>query len=97
MGRSSDDLPLKKVIENLFKESQLENTFIETKIPIIWNEVVGKYISERTTKVYAKNSTLFVYLSSAPLKQEMLFNKEKIISLINEKLETEYIKSIQIR
>ena len=97
MARNSDDLPLKKVIENLFKETQQEDKFIETKIPTIWNEAVGTYIADRTTNIFVKNHTLFVYLSSAPLKQEMGFNKDKIIALINEKLQSNYVKSIQIR
>jgi len=97
MARASDDLPLKKIVENLFKDKRLENKYIETKIPLIWESAVGKYISERTTKIFVKNSTLYVFMSSAPLKQEMNFNKEKLIAVINEKLDSDFIKSIEIR
>lgn len=97
MARASDDLPLKKIVENLFKDKKLETKYIETKIPTIWESAVGKYISERTIKIFVKNHTLFVYMSSAPLKQEMNYNKEKIIAVVNEKLESAYIKSIEIR
>ena len=97
MARASDDLPLKKIVENLFKDKRLETKYIETKVPIIWEAAVGKYIADRTVKMFVKNHTLFVYMSSAPLKQEMNFNKEKLIAVVNEKLESIYIKSIEIR
>lgn len=97
MKRSSDDLPIKQIIENLFKDKRLESKYIETKIPLIWQNAVGKYIADRTTKIYVKQGTLFVYLSSAPLKQEMMHNKEKVITLVNQKLESDHIKNIEIR
>ena len=97
MARASDDLPLKKIVENLFKDKRLENKYIETKVPTIWGSAVGKYISERTLKMFVKNHVLYVYMSSAPLKQEMNFNKDKLIAVVNEKLQSNYIKSIEIR
>lgn len=97
MSRASDDLPLKKIVENLFKDSKLESKYIETKIPTIWASAVGKYIADRTIKLFVKNSVLYVFMSSGPLKQEMNHNKEKLIALVNEKLESNYIKSIEIR
>ena len=97
MKRASDDLPIKQVIENLFKEKRLESKYLETKVPIVWQSAVGKYIADRTTKIFVKGDVLLVYLSSAPLKQEMMHNKEKLVQLVNEKLEAELIKSIEIR
>ena len=97
MTRASDDLPLKKIVENLFKEQKLEGKYIATKIPTIWADAVGKYIAERTTKIFVKNGVLYVFMSSGPLKQEMSHNKGKLISLVNQSLGSDYIKSIEIR
>jgi len=97
MARASDDLPLKKIVKNLFKDKKLETKYIETKIPTIWEAAVGKYIAERTVKMFVKNRTLYVYMNSGPLKQEMTFNREKLITLVNEKLDSNHIKSIEIR
>lgn len=97
MSRNGDSEPLKNIIGNLFKDSKLETKFLETKIPLIWHEVVGNYIGERTTKIFAKGSTVFVYISSAPLKQEMMHNRDKIITLLNQKLGENTVKEIIIK
>lgn len=97
MTRAADDQPLKKIIEDMFKERKLENKYLETRVPIIWESAVGKYIADRTTKMYVRNGTLCVYLSSAPLKQEMMHNKQKVVDLVNEKLESDHIKALEIR
>ena len=97
MSRDADSEPLKNIINSLFKDYKLDSKFLETKIPTIWKEVVGNYINERTTKLFAKENTLFVYLSSAPLKQEMMHNRDKIISLLNERLGSEVVTEIIIK
>ena len=97
MSRNGDSEPIKNILNNLFKDSKLESKFLESKIPTIWSEVVGNYISERTSKIYSKNGLLFVHISSAPLKNEMMMNREKIISLLNDKLGEIVIKEIVIK
>lgn len=97
MKRISEELPIKEIIESLFKNNQLEEKYIETKIPTIWQSAVGKFIAERTLKIFVKKHTLYVYLNSAPLKQEMMHNKAKVIQLVNEKLNLNYIKELTIR
>ena len=92
-----DPKSLKNALSSFFKESKLESKFLETKIPTIWKEEVGVYINERTTKIFAKNNTVFVYISSAPLKQEMMHNRDKIIILLNKRLGSEVIKELIIK
>ena len=47
-----------------------------------WETIMGKPIASRTTSLFLKERILFVKFSSAPLKQEMLNNKERVKSLI---------------
>lgn len=97
MSRRSDDLPISKVFNNLIQDYRLEEKYLSTKIPTIWKEAVGDFISERTLKMYVKDSILYVHFSSSPLKQEVHHNKSKIITLVNEKLGVNFIHDIQIR
>jgi hypothetical protein len=47
-----------------------------------WETIMGKPIASRTTSLFFKERILFVKFSSAPLKQEMVNNKERVKSLI---------------
>lgn len=97
MSRNEDSESLKNVIGHLLKDYKLETKFMETRIPEIWSEVVGKYITERTLKVFVKGNILYAQISSAPLKQEMMHNRETVIRLINEKIGQNLIKELIIQ
>ena len=68
------------------KEENLEHTFKQKRLIVNWEKVMGKTIASRTTQIFFKNKTLFVKLSSAPLKQEMQNSKTKILELVSDEI-----------
>lgn len=68
------------------KEEHLEHTFKQKQLMSNWEHVMGKTIASRTTKIFFKDKTIFVKLSSAPLKQEMQNSKDKFLELVNAEL-----------
>jgi len=68
------------------KEENLEHTFRQKQLIINWEKVMGKTIASRTTQIFFKKKTLFVKLSSAPLKQEMQNSKEKFLDLVSDEI-----------
>jgi hypothetical protein len=46
--------------------------------------------------VYYKRGVLYVKLKSSVLKEELTFEKEKVIKLINKELGKEYIKDLNL-
>ena len=57
---------------------------------------MGKNIQKYTYKVYYKKGILYVKLKSSVLKEELTFEKVKIIKLINKELGKEYIKDMEL-
>ena len=57
---------------------------------------MGKNIQKYTYKVYYKKGILYVKLKSSVLKEELTFEKVKIIKLINKELGKEYIKEMEL-
>lgn len=68
--------------KQFLKEEDLEHTFKQKQFITNWEKVMGKTISSRTTKIFFSKKTLFVQLSSAPLKQEMQNSKDQFLKLI---------------
>jgi predicted nucleic acid-binding Zn ribbon protein len=58
---------------------------------------MGSTIARYTDKIQIINQTLFITTQVAPLKQELLFQKEKIMQRVNEALGEKIIKEVVIR
>jgi len=67
------------------------------QIEEVWEELMGKTIARYTDSIQIINQTLFISTSVAPLKNELLFQKEKIIQRVNEALGEKVIRDVVIR
>jgi len=83
-------MPVKKVIEAMFRKYQLSGKFKEKSVLNAWDKLMGTSISKRTSKKFVKNGVLFVEITSPPLKNDLNLSKEKIIYLY----EQEFVKGI---
>lgn len=68
------------------KEENLEKTYKQKQIITHWERIMGKTIASRTSNIFFKDKTMFVKLTSAPLKQEMQNSKEKFLVLISDEV-----------
>lgn len=92
-----NDQPIHEVLRNLVKKGPLEQGFYDTKVKEIWKEKIGKLIMKHTSKIFYKNGTVYINLSSAPLRNELMMGKEKLIESFNEELGSNIIKAIVLR
>lgn len=79
------------------QKSRLKGNMQAMQITDIWEQLMGKTIARYTDKIQIINHTLFIDTSVAPLKNELLFQKEKIIQRVNEALGERLITEIVIR
>lgn len=84
-------------IKQFLKQSKLKNSIQALKISDVWEQIMGKTIAKYTDKLEIINHTLFITSSIAPLKNELHYQKEKIIERINEALGEKVIKDVVIR
>ncbi len=63
---------------------------------MLGKKTMGKNIQKYTFKVVYRKGTLYVKLKSSVLKEELKYEKHKVIKLINNELGKEYIKDIEI-
>jgi len=62
----------------------MESKFGHEQIKQSWEEIMGAPIARRTSKLFVKNRKLFIELNSAPLKNELIISKSKVIARIHE-------------
>lgn len=94
--RHSNQQSIKEVIDELIETYKLRGKINEVKLVHSWEKLMGEAVAKRTESIYLRNKTLFIRLSSAPLKTELLYASEKIKKLLNEELAGEYIDEVKI-
>ena len=55
---------------------------------------MGKAVALKTQQIYVSNNKLFVRLSSAPLKHELVMAKTKVLANINAEVGEDVIKEV---
>ena len=84
-------------IEQFLKGSRIKGDIQSLQITDVWEQMMGKTISKYTDRIHIINGTLFITTNVAPLKQELLYQKEKIKLRVNEALGSGTIKEVVIQ
>lgn len=86
--------PLKDAIDQMLDKYRLRNRFDQSYVVAHWDKIMGSAIATRTKKVYIKDSTLFLEIESAPLRNELFRAKSKVIELINREMKSNLVEDV---
>ncbi len=84
-------------LKQFLQGSRLKGDIQALQINNVWEQVMGKTVARYTDNLKVINRTLFITTSVAPLKQELLYQKEKIKLRVNEALAEKVIDEIVIQ
>jgi predicted nucleic acid-binding Zn ribbon protein len=92
--RRGDIVSLKDSITALLKAYRLQGKLNEVTVVASWEKIMGKAVALKTKEVYVSNGKLFVRLTSAPLKHELVMAKTRVMELINSEVGESIIKEV---
>ncbi|MFN0274898.1 MAG: DUF721 domain-containing protein [Chitinophagales bacterium] len=95
--RKANEQPVGSAIKDFLKAFHLENKVHEVQVKDLWMKVMGKTIAHYTSDIKLKDGRLYIFLTSAPLKQDLNFNKENIMERLNEEMGERVVKEVIIR
>jgi len=78
-------------------KSRLKSGIKALQIEQVWAQVMGKTIAKYTDKLEIVKQTLFIHTAVGPLKNELFYQKEKIIERINEAMGENVITTVVIK
>jgi len=84
-------------IKKFLDQSRIKSGIQALQIEDVWEEIMGKTIARYTDKLHIINDTLFITTQVAPLRHELIFQKEKIIQRVNEALGQKLIGKIVVQ
>ncbi len=91
------EISIGDAIKAFLKKSRLKTGIQALQIEQIWETIMGKTIAKYTDKIQIVNRTLFIHTNVGPLRQELMYQKEKIIERVNEALGEKVIKEVVIK
>jgi len=95
--RFNEEQSVADVLKQFMQDNRLQPGMDKINVGDAWKNLMGNGVNSYTREIMLKGSTLYVELTSAVLREELSFGKEKIIRMINEELKREVVKDIVLR
>ncbi len=84
--RSSEANPIADLMKHFIKANNLEKGFQKINVEEEWVKLMGPGVKSYTERISLKGGVLMVKISSASLRTELSYGKEKIQTMMNEAL-----------
>lgn len=89
--------PIGKLIQQFLRQESLESPLNEQRLLDAWPQVLGPAIASYTKELYIRNQILYVHLTSAALRQELMMGRELLVRNLNQKVGATVITNIIFR
>lgn len=86
---------LKSAINLFLKKNNLETGVNQNNALLIWESVVGDNIGQNTTPDKVEHGVLTVKVKNSTWRQELVFEKQNILTKLNLKLGNKTIREIR--
>ena len=88
---------IKNAIQQYLDKSRIKGDIQAMQIEDAWEEIMGKTIARYTDKLHIIGESLIITTHVAPLKQELIYQKDKIIQRVNEALGQRVVREVVIQ
>lgn len=86
-----------EVLRKFMREEGLESPLNEHRLIEAWSELLGPGVASYTSNLYIKNQILYVHLTSAALRQELMMGRELLVKNLNRQVGATVIVNIIFR
>jgi hypothetical protein len=95
--RFNEEHSMQDILKEFIQVNKLDAGMDKVDVEEAWKNLMGNGVNNYTEEVLLKKDTLYVKLSSAVLRNELSYGKDKIIKMINEEMGKEVVKSLVLR
>lgn len=88
---------IREALQQFLEGSRIKGGIQALQIEDIWEEIMGKTIARYTDKLQIIGDKLIITTQVAPLKNELIYQKEKIRQRVNEALRQKVINEVIIQ
>ncbi len=73
-------------VQAFLRSHNLEERFFEASLKSDWEELMGEKVAEKTNDISLEKGCLILYLSSAPLRNQLRMKQGAMIDYLNKKI-----------
>lgn len=95
--RKKDDQPIADVIRAWMDEYRHGGKFSQSRIRAIWAQKMGTSINGYTRDLTLVRGKLYLKIDSAPLRDQLSYQREQIKGMLNRELGKEVVKEVVVR
>ena len=92
----ADAISLGEALKRFLDKSRIKHDIQSLQIEDHWQKIMGDTIAKFTDKIEIRNGTLFIYTTVAPLKNELVFQKDLIKQRVNESMRENVVKEVVV-
>jgi len=92
--RGQGEKTLKEVLEQMVQTYNMEPKMIQANLKGQWEEIMGAVVAKHTERLILNKKCLYLKMSSAPLKQELFYGREQLVTRINEHFGKEVVEMV---
>ena len=85
------------VLKEFIQANNLQKGMDKIDVREAWKNLMGNGVNNYTREIMLKGATLYVELTSAVLREELSYGKEKIIKMLNDELKREVVTNVVLR
>ncbi|HSN61685.1 MAG TPA: DUF721 domain-containing protein [Ferruginibacter sp.] len=91
------EISLQDAMQQFLKNSKFKTYIQAIQIEEVWETMMGKTVAKYTDKIQIIGTTLFITTSVAPLRNELLYQRDTIMQRVNDALGEKTIKEVVIK
>lgn len=95
--RLNNESSIRDVLKVIIQDNKLQAGMDQISVKEAWVSLMGNGVNSYTKNVMLKGNTLYVELTSAVLREELSYGKDKIIKMINEEFRRDIVKEVVLR
>lgn len=97
MSKRDNTQKLSSIINKVINKNNLRHKIDQLSIIDIWRDIIGENIQKYVKEEKVKDYTLYIKLKSSVVRNEISYNKSRIIEKINKKIGKQAIKEIVLK
>ena len=86
-----------EALQQFLNSSRIKGEIQAFQIEEVWESIMGTTIAKHTDSLQLIEEKLIITTSVAALKNELIFQREKIVNLVNHALQAKVVNEVIIR
>ena len=95
--RENNENTVGEILKGILQDNRLQTGIDEVVVQDAWRSLMGNGVNTYTRNIVLKNGILYVELTSAVLRAELSYGKDKIVKMINEELRRDVVLEVVLR